>query len=269
MLLELTQSLLFKPVQYVKICSLYMVSVSTTCPALICVSRLVVGCAPNMRTATTVTSPGVGRTVTSTTAHQQQHLACTRLHHARLTLVANLRVDQAWGSAQIMGALHQVNATYYGGNNAPITGHPGDELGVAIGAGIKLNAPMISQGEAQINYTQGALRYIFQTPNSNWGKVSGADTGFGVLSDAIYGGCVITSGTCIAGTASDLDLTTAWNVNVAFEHFWNPQCRTALYGGYAAVSYTQPGVATDGSVRGPNGTSARICTWASTCCTQS
>ena len=30
-------------------------------------------------------------------------------------LVANLRVDQAWGSAQIMGALHQVNATYYEG----------------------------------------------------------------------------------------------------------------------------------------------------------
>ena len=28
-------------------------------------------------------------------------------------IVANLRVDQAWGSAQIMGALHQVNAAYY------------------------------------------------------------------------------------------------------------------------------------------------------------
>ncbi len=28
-------------------------------------------------------------------------------------IVANLRVDQAWGSAQIAGALHQVNATYY------------------------------------------------------------------------------------------------------------------------------------------------------------
>src|SRR5262245_58830531 len=25
--------------------------------------------------------------------------------------------------------------------------------------------------QAQINYTHGALRYIFQTPNSNWGKV--------------------------------------------------------------------------------------------------
>ena len=30
-------------------------------------------------------------------------------------IVANLRVDQAWGNAQVMGALHQVNAPYYGG----------------------------------------------------------------------------------------------------------------------------------------------------------
>ena len=50
---------------------------------------------------------------------------------------------------------------------------------------------MIGQGDyfqAQVNYTQGALRYVFQTPNSNWGKVQGRDEGFGVLSDAIYGG---------------------------------------------------------------------------------
>src|SRR5450759_1749550 len=29
-------------------------------------------------------------------------------------IVANLRVDQAWGSAQLMGAIHNVAATYYG-----------------------------------------------------------------------------------------------------------------------------------------------------------
>ena len=28
-------------------------------------------------------------------------------------IVGNLRVDQAWGSAQIMGAAHEVNAVYY------------------------------------------------------------------------------------------------------------------------------------------------------------
>ena len=35
-------------------------------------------------------------------------------------VVANLRVDQAWGSAQIMGALHQVNATYYAGTGGDV-----------------------------------------------------------------------------------------------------------------------------------------------------
>ena len=30
-------------------------------------------------------------------------------------IVGNLRVDQAWGSAQLMGALHEVNSLYYGG----------------------------------------------------------------------------------------------------------------------------------------------------------
>ena len=34
-----------------------------------------------------------------------------------------------------------------------------------------------------------------------------------------------------------LELTTAWNVNAAYEHFWSPRWRTSLYGGYAAVSY--------------------------------
>ncbi|HEX3338467.1 MAG TPA: porin [Pseudolabrys sp.] len=151
-------------------------------------------------------------------------------------IVGNLRVDQGWGSAQIMGALHQVIANYY--LTTPDSGHPDDKLGFVVGAGIKLNAPMIGQGDylqAQVNYTQGALRYVFQTPNSNWGKVDGNSAGFGVLTDALYGG------TIAAGTATDLQLTTAWNINAAYEHFWNPRWRTSLYGGYAAVTYNDVG----------------------------
>jgi len=147
-------------------------------------------------------------------------------------IVGNLRVDQAWGSAQIMGALHQVNAQYYGA--LPGSGHPGDKLGFAVGAGVKLNAPMISQGDflqAQVTYTQGAAGYVFATPKSNWSSVEGSKIGFGVLSDAVFGGTVA------AGTATDLELTTAWNVNAAYEHFWNARWKTSLYGGYAAVSY--------------------------------
>src|SRR5882672_6396293 len=60
-------------------------------------------------------------------------------------LVANLRADQAWGSAQIMAALHEVNATYYGAT--PITGHPSDAWGYALGAGVKFLTPMIGAGD--------------------------------------------------------------------------------------------------------------------------
>ena len=154
-------------------------------------------------------------------------------------LVANQRVDQAWGSAQIMGALHQVNALYYDDGTTVTNGHPSDKWGFVIGAGIRLNAPMIGQGDylqAQVNYTEGALRYIFQTPNSNWGKVDGNSAAFGSVSDAVYGGF---PGEVGVFRPSDLNLTTAWNVNVAYEHFWNPQWRTSLYGGYSAVSYNE------------------------------
>ena len=155
-------------------------------------------------------------------------------------LVANLRVDQAWGSAQIMGALHDVNATYYNGTGTTIvsqaSGHPDDKLGWVIGAGLKLNAPMIGQGDyfqSQVNYTEGALRYIFQTPNSSWAFNDGGTAGWGPLADAVYGGSITGVGLT---AATDLTLLTAWNINAAYEHFWNPRWRTSLYGGYAAVS---------------------------------
>jgi hypothetical protein len=188
--------------------------------------------AAEMRRMTAITFSGTPGTVPGVTGFPGQYGG-----FQAPDLVANLRVDQAWGSAQIMGALHQVNATYYG-VGAPSGGHPADKWGFAIGGGLKLNAPMIGQGDylqMQVNYTEGALRYIFQTPNSNWGKVSGQDEGFGVVNDAVYGG------TLAGGNASDLNLTTAWNVNAAYEHFWNPRWRTSLYGGYAAVSYSDQG----------------------------
>ena len=49
--------------------------------------------------------------------------------------------------------------------------------GWAAGVGIKINTPFITQGDwfqTQVNVTQGALRYVFNTPNTNWGKVESA-----------------------------------------------------------------------------------------------
>ena len=153
-------------------------------------------------------------------------------------IVANLRVDQAWGSAQIAVAAHQVTPLYYVNAVSAIgpegSGHPDDKWGFAVSGGLKLNAPMIGQGDyfqMQANYTQGALRYIFMNPLGNPYIQDGDSVAYGVVSDAVYGG------TLGAATATDLELTTAWNVNASFEHFWSPRWRTSIHGGYAEVKY--------------------------------
>ena len=160
-------------------------------------------------------------------------------------VVANLRVDQAWGSAQIGGAYHQVNASYFAQGNAGTVltpgvennGHPSDKAGWAAMAGLRLNAPMIGVGDylaMQVIYTQGALRYLYQNPGTgNMYLQDNNNTTFGIMSDAVYGGV---NGPSVFN-ATSLQLTTAWGVNAGYEHFWSPQWRTSLYGGYAATSY--------------------------------
>jgi hypothetical protein len=171
-------------------------------------------------------------------------------------IVGNLRVDQAWGSAQIMGALHEVNTNYYstaaGGTTLttpaalglPATtttipglengGHPNTAWGFAVGGGFKLLTPFIAPGDYvqfQVNYTQGAERYANFNVNGNWYMQNGQKLAYGVVSDAVYGGSFTN------GTATSLQLTTAWGINAAYEHFWNKQWRTSVVGGYFDVRY--------------------------------
>ena len=160
--------------------------------------------------------------------------------------VANLRVDQAWGGAQVMGALHEVNASYYGltATGAPSAAggfNPSDKWGWAAGVGLKINTPFISQGDwfqTQVNVTQGALRYLFNTPNTNYGMAQGTNGGFGnegygVLTDCVYGG----SSNQGVASQTGCQLTSAWGINAGYEHYWTPAWHTSLYGAYYQVSY--------------------------------
>jgi Porin subfamily len=168
-------------------------------------------------------------------------------------IVGNIRLDQTWGSAQVMGALHELNAQAYGisatGTYNVNTGHPGDDWGWVVGGGLRLNFPMIAQGDyfdSQVSYTQGALRYLFQTPNTNWGAAYGVDQAYGVLSDAVYGSTIGSFGVSTVtghgpvptdGSINSLQLTTGWGVNLHYEHYWTPAWHEAFYGGYTAVDY--------------------------------
>lgn len=149
-------------------------------------------------------------------------------------VVGNLRVDQAWGSAQIMGALHDVRGGYYGTTEG--SGGPGNAMGYALGAGIKLNAPMLGKGDyfqAQVNYGKGAISYLAYLQSvgalgrTAFTKYSGNSFGYGWLTDGVYTGAA----------GSSVQLTEAWGFNAAYEHVWNPNWKTSIYGSYLSVNY--------------------------------
>ncbi|MGE0564486.1 MAG: porin, partial [Pseudolabrys sp.] len=147
-------------------------------------------------------------------------------------LVANLRVDQAWGSAQVMAAAHQVKGQYYG--TTETTGGPNSKVGYALGAGLTLKAPMIGAGDyfqAQVTYTKGASRYSNMTA-ATWdhSKYDGSTFGWGFETDAVYGGAAGTTGT-------SLELTSTWAINAAYTHFWTPALKSTLWGAWRDVDY--------------------------------
>jgi hypothetical protein len=155
-------------------------------------------------------------------------------------IVGNLRVDQTWGSAQIMAAAHELNPLYYSGaagatvNGAP-NGHASDQWGFVVGAGLRLNFPMVAQGDyfqGQVNYTQGALKYVNQSANGvTLDFERGNTAAFGLVSDCVYGVGATTA------TGTGCQQTTAWGFNAAYEHYWTPQFHESFVGGYEAVSY--------------------------------
>ena len=53
---------------------------------------------------------------------------------------------------------------------------------------------------------------------------------FGYVLDGIYSGTTAANGTSIS-------LSNAWEVSAFYEHYWNPQWRTSLFGNYSAITY--------------------------------
>ena len=143
--------------------------------------------------------------------------------------VANLRVDQSWGSAQIMGALHYVEALNGLGGTT-------DEIGWAVGAGLNLNLPMLGARDTfsvQVAYAEGAMHYVGSGIGAGAGAMTMA-TGFpGVTALAVGVGF----DAALTGPNS-LSLTTGWSVGAGFQHYWTPTLRTSLYGFYGDLDYS-------------------------------
>jgi hypothetical protein len=149
-------------------------------------------------------------------------------------IVGNLRVDQAWGSAQISGALHLNQATYYTATQpgGAVTAHPDDKWGWAAGAGILLKMPWDAKDTFAVagSYCEGATTYCVNVPGSFGARSSGAslfqDGGVAVgwWDDAYYADDGVIRG--------QLELPKAWNVQAGVQHYWTNALRSSIWGSY-------------------------------------
>lgn len=133
-------------------------------------------------------------------------------------VVGVLRLDQDWGSAQLSGALHQLNSIALTG---PFAQRVDTKYGWAVQGGVNLKLPALSAGDKlwlQAAYADGALSYI------GGSSVSAANFAVTANDGAIVNGTVKT--------------TKGWNVTGGLLHYWTPSVRQGVWGSYTGVNYS-------------------------------
>ncbi len=133
-------------------------------------------------------------------------------------VVANLRVDQGWGSAQLSGALHQ-------GQLLTVTGSDKTETGYAILGGLKINLPMLAAGDAlyfEAAYADGATGYLgYDGFSMGAATQQGATVAYPTVDGVVIG--------------NNIFRTTGFEGLVALRHYWTPSFFTAGIVGYAQL----------------------------------
>ncbi|MBR1222164.1 porin [Bradyrhizobium sp. U87765 SZCCT0131] len=151
-------------------------------------------------------------------------------------IVANLRLEQAWGTAHLGAAAHEVHGTSYNPLDAS-TGHPDATWGYALTAALELKDLPTGRGDsfkAIATFANGAAKYVFggTYDSAGAGRLANIGNGgmaFGYVLDGIYA-----NGTSFV--KSD-----AWNVAAFYEHYWTPAWRTSLFASYSHISYGAAG----------------------------
>jgi Porin subfamily len=158
-------------------------------------------------------------------------------------IIGNLRVDQAWGYVGVSAAVHEASGAYYSpvaavaaangvdavalGANLVNNGHPADRYGWAFAIGGRLNLAGGDLLGANACYTEGAVGYCTNITTGIQAYNASTSVGIGWLGDGVF------------GNGTQVELTRVWSAVAYYQHIWNPNWRTSLYGGYVNISYDQ------------------------------
>lgn len=159
-------------------------------------------------------------------------------------IIANIRVDQPWGAAQLAAALHPVRSALYTNLlNAATPASVSNQLGYAISAGLQFKLNQISPGDQlwlQAIYAKGAIGYTSGTNMAFTGSPNLTQNyGMGLhrISNA-YGWNLGSDFDCVYTYSGRCDLSTSWAITAAFKHYWTPTVSSALFGSYYDVRYS-------------------------------
>ena len=133
--------------------------------------------------------------------------------------VGNIRVDQAWGSAQLSAGIRQLNVL----NRTPAGNFAGTTYGFGIQGGLKINLPSLAAGDhlwLQAAYAEGANDYVLN--------------GVGIPG---LGSTAVTGGDAYLDVFGNIKKAKAFGVTVAFVHFWTPTIRQGIGASYARLDY--------------------------------
>lgn len=183
-------------------------------------------------------------------------------------VVANLKVSQGWGSAQVSGVLHQVNVTagcddygavsasngcgsVYPGNsiyNVPYGQPTENKFGWGIDAGVSFNLPTVWPGFWAAGdtflitgaYTQNAV-WFSGIPDGMWGE-NGMVNGNGqqmAVADTYYN-----SVPCGHNTENFCDTwstPTAWSITATLTHYFTPEISISPLASYGEINWSGQG----------------------------
>jgi hypothetical protein len=153
-------------------------------------------------------------------------------------LIAQIRVDQAWGLFQLSGVAHQSHVAYYGATEP--TGHPDSKWGFAVQAALSIKNIPTGPGDSinlQAVYTDGASRYNFQSlMPTNYAMYSGTGLAGAYQSIGIAG---VADTVFVDG--SDQETVKTWGFRGGYTHNWSPNWASGIYGAYAQLRYGNGG----------------------------
>ena len=152
-------------------------------------------------------------------------------------IVGVLRLDQAWGAAQLSAAYHEIQTTegaFAGTNGQGFQGKDTD--GFAVQGGVRVKLPMLAAGDdlwLEGAYQQGAYLYMDSAYYMNQGFNSALLGGFQHIDrDAI----AIHDVGSAAGSYT-LQKGEGFSVMFAFNHYFSPNFHDVIFGSYEQTTY--------------------------------